>query len=208
MKAKYLILFFLCLYCGSSIAQAQTAKIVGTVRESDRPMPGATLFLKPLQKGVITDPDGRFALTGLLAGKYLLLVSFVGYKPYEVQVEIQADETKELNISLVPENAEEDLFVRVVPSATIEADRPFSAVGGQEIRQLDLTIRPARTTQDLLQRTPGLIIAQHAGGGKAEQIYLRNFDADHGTDVAISVDGLPVNMVSHGHGQGYADLHF
>ena len=55
---------------------------------------------------------------------------------------------------------------------------------------------------------PGLVIAQHAGGGKAEQIFLRGFDADHGTDVAISVDGSPVNMVSHGHGQGYADLHF
>ena len=60
----------------------------------------------------------------------------------------------------------------------------------------------------MLQLMPGLIIAQHAGGGKAEQIFLRGFDADHGTDVAISVDGVPVNMVSHGHGQGYADMHF
>ncbi|HWZ03283.1 MAG TPA: TonB-dependent receptor, partial [Mucilaginibacter sp.] len=46
------------------------------------------------------------------------------------------------------------------------------------------------------------------GGGKAEQIFLRGFDADHGTDVNLSVDGIPVNMVSHAHGQGYADLHF
>ena len=45
-------------------------------------------------------------------------------------------------------------------------------------------------------------------GGKAEQIFLRGFDVDHGTDVAINVDGMPVNMVSHAHGQGYADLHF
>jgi hypothetical protein len=43
---------------------------------------------------------------------------------------------------------------------------------------------------------------------KAEQIFLRGFDIDHGTDIAISVDGMPVNMVSHAHGQGYADLHF
>ena len=47
-----------------------------------------------------------------------------------------------------------------------------------------------------------------AGGGKAEQIFLRGFDIDHGTDINITVDGLPVNMVSHAHGQGYADLHF
>ncbi|RYY20733.1 MAG: TonB-dependent receptor [Cytophagaceae bacterium] len=55
---------------------------------------------------------------------------------------------------------------------------------------------------------PGLFIAQHAGGGKAEQIFVRGFDADHGTDFAVSIDGLPVNMVSHAHGQGYADFHF
>ena len=55
---------------------------------------------------------------------------------------------------------------------------------------------------------PCLFIAQHAGGGKAEQIFLRGFDVDHGTDVQVSVDGLPVNMVSHAHGQGYADAHF
>ena len=55
---------------------------------------------------------------------------------------------------------------------------------------------------------PGLFIGQHAGGGKAEQIFLRGFDIDHGTDIGITVDGLPVNMVSHAHGQGYADLHF
>ena len=65
-----------------------------------------------------------------------------------------------------------------------------------------------QTAQDMLQLAPGLVITQHAGGGKAEQIFLRGFDADHGTDVAISTDGIPVNMVSHGHGQGYADLHF
>ena len=55
---------------------------------------------------------------------------------------------------------------------------------------------------------PGLFTAQHAGGGKAEQIFLRGFDIDHGTDIQLTVDGMPVNMVSHAHGQGYADLHF
>ncbi len=47
---------------------------------------------------------------------------------------------------------------------------------------------------------PGLFVAQHAGGGKAEQIFLRGFDCDHGTDIQVSVDGLHVNMVSHAHG--------
>lgn len=49
---------------------------------------------------------------------------------------------------------------------------------------------------------------EHAGGGKAEQIFLRGFDIDHGTDINLTVDGMPVNMVSHAHGQGYSDLHW
>ena len=90
----------------------------------------------------------------------------------------------------------------------VEGDRAYSTASSKSIREFDLNVRPMGTAQDMLQLAPGLVIAQHAGGGKAEQIFLRGFDADHGTDVAISTDGIPVNMVSHGHGQGYADLHF
>ncbi|GAA0729167.1 TonB-dependent receptor [Aquimarina litoralis] len=78
----------------------------------------------------------------------------------------------------------------------------------QLINKLDMKVNPVNSSQELLQKVPGLFIGQHAGGGKAEQIFLRGFDVDHGTDVSISVDGIPVNMVSHAHGQGYADLHF
>lgn len=76
------------------------------------------------------------------------------------------------------------------------------------ISDLDIHLRPINNSQEILRMVPGLFIGQHAGGGKAEQIFLRGFDIDHGTDIAISVDGMPVNMVSHAHGQGYADLHF
>lgn len=76
------------------------------------------------------------------------------------------------------------------------------------ISDLDIHLRPINNSQEVLRMVPGLFIGQHAGGGKAEQIFLRGFDVDHGTDINISVDGLPVNMVSHAHGQGYADLHF
>ena len=76
------------------------------------------------------------------------------------------------------------------------------------ISDLDIHLRPINNSQDVLRMVPGLFIGQHAGGGKAEQIFLRGFDLDHGTDISISVDGMPVNMVSHAHGQGYADLHF
>ncbi|MEO1227572.1 MAG: TonB-dependent receptor [Myxococcota bacterium] len=72
----------------------------------------------------------------------------------------------------------------------------------------DLLLRPLRRPADLLEVTPGLKVVQHAGGGKANQYFIRGFDIDHGTDLLLTVDGVPVNNVSHGHGQGYADLHF
>jgi len=76
------------------------------------------------------------------------------------------------------------------------------------IGDLDIHLRPINNSQEVLRMVPGLFIGQHAGGGKAEQIFLRGFDIDHGTDINITVDGMAVNMVSHAHGQGYADLHF
>ncbi len=76
------------------------------------------------------------------------------------------------------------------------------------LSQIDLGIRNIQSGQELLQLTPGLLIAQHAGGGKAEQMFFRGFDLDHGTDLALRVDGIPVNQISHAHGQGYSDLHF
>lgn len=93
-------------------------------------------------------------------------------------------------------------------SVTVSAQRTYSAASDAQFRAADFALRPRNSAQDMLRVVPGLVIAQHAGGGKAEQIFLRGFDADHGTDINISVDDAPVNMVSHGHGQGYADLHF
>lgn len=65
-------------------------------------------------------------------------------------------------------------------------------------------LRPA----EVLEAMPGLVVTQHSGEGKANQYFLRGFNLDHGTDFAITVDGMPVNMRTHGHGQGYADINF
>ncbi len=77
-----------------------------------------------------------------------------------------------------------------------------------KIVDIDTKVNPVKSSQEILRKVPGLIIGQHAGGGKAEQIFLRGFDIDHGTDLSLNVDGMPVNLVSHAHGQGYSDLHF
>ncbi len=104
--------------------------------------------------------------------------------------------------------AHEDSTVIDLPEHHAHGVKPFTAASSQTIRDRDLATRTILKPADLLKVTPGLFVGQHAGGGKANQYFLRGFDIDHGTDLALWVDELPVNMVSHGHGQGYADLHF
>jgi hypothetical protein len=72
----------------------------------------------------------------------------------------------------------------------------------------DLEKRPILRTGEIVETVPGVIATQHSGGGKANQYFLRGFNLDHGTDLSLKVDGMPVNMPTHGHGQGYADLNF
>ena len=95
-----------------------------------------------------------------------------------------------------------------LPLITVTERRPVSAATETRVREKDFAVRPHNTASEMLNNLPGFVAGQHAGGGKAMQYFLRGFDNDHGTDVAISVDGIPVNMVSHAHGQGYADLNF
>jgi hypothetical protein len=90
----------------------------------------------------------------------------------------------------------------------VEADKPITAASSEVIRTRDYALRPHSTTQEILNNVPGLVVVQHAGGGKAVQYFLRGFDSDHGTDIALFTDGIPVNMVTHAHGQGYADINY
>jgi outer membrane receptor protein involved in Fe transport len=95
-----------------------------------------------------------------------------------------------------------------VQTTLVLGHRPISAASSFAVRDRDFALRPIGSVQDILRVTPGLVVLQHSGGGKANQYFLRGFDADHGTDLALSIDGIPVNMVSHAHGQGFADTNF
>src|SRR5215475_1309095 len=96
----------------------------------------------------------------------------------------------------------------VLPPVVVTAPPPVSSSSEMLIPGRDFELRPQGRPADVLRYVPGLILGQHQGGGKSEQYILRGFDADHGTDVALFVDGLPINLRSHAHGQGYADQHF
>ncbi len=76
------------------------------------------------------------------------------------------------------------------------------------INNSDINARPRLRTGDILELIPGMVVTQHSGTGKSNQMFLRGFNLDHGTDFATFIDGMPVNMRTHGHGQGYTDLNF
>lgn len=76
------------------------------------------------------------------------------------------------------------------------------------VGQSEIKIRPLLRSGDILEFVPGMVVTQHSGTGKANQYFLRGFNLDHGTDFATYIDGMPVNMRTHGHGQGYTDLNF
>jgi hypothetical protein len=142
-----------------------------------------------------TDLEGKFILNSNASGDSIIISHFA-YNKFAFQVNQHYLDKEN---SLILSDKEFDLSEVVVKNDVQSVN---------VISQIALQTKPVNSSQELLPLIPGLIIGQHAGGGKAEQIFLRGFDLDHGTDINITVDGLPVNMVSHAHGQGYADLHF
>lgn len=95
-----------------------------------------------------------------------------------------------------------------VETIEVTSDAPAESASSVHLDRSKLRYRPSTQPSDLLRQIPGLVVSQHAGGGKSDQYFIRGFDADHGTDIAIFSDGVPVNLTSHGHGQGYADTHW
>jgi len=97
-----------------------------------------------------------------------------------------------------------DIQGRHYDNAVGTSDAASQGVINRELLQS----RPALRPGEVLEFVPGLIVTQHSGDGKANQYFLRGFNLDHGTDFATRVNGMPVNMPTHGHGQGYTDLNF
>lgn len=165
-------------------------------KTTKEPLELAVVNIKKNEEKILTDRNGNFALKNLLAGDSIT-VSFIGYKSATVAA---GSNNKLITVQL--EKGPIDLKEIVISTHS------NNLTTSHTLSSIDLGMQPVKSAQDILRLVPGLFIAQHQGGGKAEQIFLRGFDADHGTDVNVSVDGLPVNLVSQAHGQGYADLHF
>ena len=191
---KYSLIILTFLSSLSSIAQTSiTGKIVDAI--SRQPLIAASITQDDNDKyKTLTDQDGNFFMR-VGNPNSTIVASFIGYKTTTININGQN------NIKVEMQPGTVNLKDVVLDNKSVQ--QKFSTLA-----KVDLDLHPVRNTQELMRIVPGLFVAQHAGGGKAEQIFLRGFDCDHGTDIQVSVDGLPVNMVSHAHGQGYADSHF
>lgn len=201
MKQNLTLLFLLLIlliFFNCSNVRAQMIIIEGQVKDkvSANCIYGATVTINTIYK-VNTDLFGRFDLKIVAQDSITIQVNYLGYTTYTLTISKQ--NVKSVLILMQQSNID----LKEVSIVTSNSN-----YNSQLITGIDKLLCPINNSQELLQLVPGLFVAQHAGGGKAEQLFLRGFDCDHGTDFNITVDGLPVNMVSHVHGQGYADFHF
>jgi hypothetical protein len=192
MKIQVILSVFLLSFPFFSNAQLLSGKVTD---ENGRPLQNANILNQRSGAHAHANEIGEFTLKSVETGDPIE-VSHLGFATRVITL-TEADLEKVLSVQL------EKASVRL---DQVSITSELNAV--RHLTRLDLAVNPVNHSQEVLRTVPGLFIGQHAGGGKAEQIFLRGFDIDHGTDVNIQVDGVPVNMVSHAHGQGYADLHF
>jgi hypothetical protein len=196
-------------------ARAQTSdkayppQLAGAVVDtSGAVIAGATVQVRSpngtVQRTTQSDGNGSFIISGLAAGNYRLVVSNPGFETTEMPVTIGTTEAPApLRISLavgsvsttISVQGREDSLIGIAESAT------QGTVGATEIQD-----RPILRSGEVLETVPGVMVTQHAGGGKANQYFLRGFNLDHGTDFAIFIDDMPLNLPSHAHGEGYSDM--
>jgi hypothetical protein len=187
---------------------AQQAVSIRISDQTGAVIAGATVQVRSangnVQRTTQSDTTGSSNISGLAAGNYRLVVSNPGFESKEIPFTIgTAGVPAALHISLavsavsttINVQGREDDLIRIAESGT------QGTVGATEIQD-----RPILRSGEVLETVPGLIITQHAGGGKANQYYLRGFNLDHGTDFAIFIDDMPLNLPSHAHGEGYSDM--
>ncbi len=188
------ILFFIFIAFVSNI---HAHELKGTIRDAETKLPveGIAVYNKTTGGYAYSNASGVYHLEDVSL-KDTIIFQGLGYEKQSFVIdENLLDGT--LDVFLVDDAV---LLNQVVILSEVNS---LSSIVNVDVQNI-----PVKSSQEILRKVPGLIIGQHAGGGKAEQIFLRGFDVDHGTDIAISVDGLPVNLPSHAHGQGYSDLHF
>jgi hypothetical protein len=204
----------------SQSAFAESLAITGRVTdEAGTPLPGVTVQLRAFDAPAaetVTDAAGHYRFGALGEGPHELRFSLINFGPVTKQLTLAAGRAVIVD-AVLPLAFRADITVtghRTFRSLA-DVERPTenliglaraASEGAVTARQLEH--RPLLRPGEVLETVPGLVISQHSGEGKANQYYLRGFNLDHGTDFAVSVAGIPVNMPTHGHGQGWSDVNF
>jgi len=157
-----------------------------------------------VQRETRTDRNGFFTVSGLAPGNYQVVASHPDFETREMPVTITTagtPVTMRITLAVSAVNTTVNVQGRAEDLIGIANSATQGTVGAKEIED-----RPILRSGEILETIPGVIITQHAGGGKANQYFLRGFNLDHGTDFAIFIDDMPLNLPSHAHGEGYADM--
>jgi outer membrane receptor protein involved in Fe transport len=206
------------LFAGKAVAQ--TSEVVGIVRdETGGMLPGVVVELTMAAghiRQTATDAQGAYRFESLAPGEAQVVYSLVNFSNARRTVVVPAAGTVRLDVVLsLALHADVTVTGKSTFTNLADAEHPAqnlvgiaqsASQGAITARQLDT--RPIMRTGEVLETVPGMVISQHSGEGKANQYYLRGFNLDHGTDFATTVAGMPVNLPTHGHGHGYADLSF
>jgi outer membrane receptor protein involved in Fe transport len=204
---------------------AQTVGISGTVRDvTGGALPGVSVEARGVagvSVSVSTDAAGRYQFDRLPAGTYELTFTMINFatvtrravkvsptsdRGAPARVDVVMSLALSADVTVTGKTTFTNLADATDPAANLVGIASSASQGAITARQLDA--RPMMRTGDVLETVPGVVISQHSGEGKANQYYLRGFNLDHGTDFATTVAGMPVNVPTHGHGQGYSDLNF
>lgn len=206
---------------GPPLLQAhEPGTLSGRIRDiGGRPMPGALVEVAGPAVGpplrTTADATGSFTLKGVPKGTFLVSVRAPGYFTYQRRISTETGHAVALEVTLHLYSASVEVTAQAGIAHLADLDAPVNHLLGIADTASQGIVTPAKLDQraylrtgEILETVPGLLISQHSGEGKANQYYLRGFNLDHGTDVGTTVAGLPVNMRTHAHGQGYSDLNF
>jgi len=216
------IAFILCVSFASAPAWAQaTGSVTGTVSdETGGILPGVSVTLTPAgsqtQTETVTDATGTYRFDNVPAGAAEVTFRLINFSTGRRPVTVTAGATATANARMqVATSADIVITAPRTFRNLAELENPAEnlvgvASAGSEgaITAAQIAVRPVNRATEVLETVPGMIISQHSGEGKANQYYLRGFNLDHGFDFAQTIAGIPVNMPTHAHAQGYADSNF
>jgi outer membrane receptor protein involved in Fe transport len=219
MKSRWLGALLVALCLAATTVSAQTASVAGVVRdETGGALPGVTVELRGASGAsfvAATDAQGAFRFVRLTAGHYHAAFTLINFATTRRELDVASgaarlDAVLHLSLSADVTVTGKRTFANLAdvayPAENLVGIAQSASQGAITARQLDA--RPIMRVGEVLETVPGVVISQHSGEGKANQYYLRGFNLDHGTDFATMVAGMPVNMPTHGHGQGHSDLNF